>query len=89
MHSCFKLDHAGENCLAGFSSTLPTPLIPKQEDKAGLNRFVLPSAGCLQSVPLQLEVAKSILKIETSSYLLRRLLSRLSSVIGAIGLYRV
>lgn len=83
-----KVDPAGENFLA-ISKARNCPPRNFQAVRRGCTyRLVLPSAGHLRSVPLQQQVAKIHFK-KRSFYLLCRLLSCLSSVIGAIGLYRV
>lgn len=83
-----KVDPAGENVLAILKARNCSPPNFQAVRRGCTYRLVLPSAGHLQSVPLQQQVAKINFK-KRNFYLLCRQLSCLSSVIGAIGLYRV
>lgn len=83
-----KVDPAGENVLAILKARNCPPPNFQAVRRGCTYRLVLPSAGHLQSAPLQQQVAKINFK-KRNFYLLCRQLSCLSSVIGAIGLYRV
>lgn len=83
-----KVDPAGENFLAILKARNCPPRNFQAVRRGCTYRLVLPSAGHLQSVPLQQQVAKINFK-KRSFCLLCRLLSCRSSVIGAIGLYHV